>query len=417
MSQSARRRRPLLAAVLTLGVIGGLVSAPAIASAARIAPQRMHAVMTSPTTAAKAPAKSSGGWKWSPEFNLGRVTGLKKHLQYETTGVACPDTHLCVIPMFHNGGTYTFSPAGDFYATDPAKGEKGWKFSKWNEDYEPSDSGSLDNIACEPAGKATDCIIAGQEPVIGSYDESYGGTIFQTGTPTSANWGADNFNGYAAFGSVSCWVNVQCVEINDNGIVFSTAGANVRATATVFKDDTGFAGIWSISCAQWSKSQPNPFCALVDGNSKGSVAWTTNPDDPGMTWHRTNLGHKYNLMNIACFGPGACLIDNDGTLLRTHGKTVKAWPKGFKTVTLPKVGKHADVGAIKCTGDVCAVGGVTAKGEQFISVSGDPAKGHWDTTFLSKSHKIKNGIDYLACASTKLCVVGDSYGDTAVGRR
>ncbi len=415
----AASRRPIAAIAAVLMVVAaGWLTVPALASAARVAPT--YNAPASVATA-KAPAKAAAHWKWSAAFNLGHVTGLKKHLAYGTYGLACPSTNLCIIPMDGTRVNPPYnSPAGDFYTTSPGKGPKGWHFSKWSEDYAPGDTLSPNSISCDPSGKTKDCNIAGREPVPGSYNESYGATVFQTGSPTTRNWGmSDVDTNSAGFGAVSCWVNVQCAEVDDNGTIYTTAGANPTSAVSVFPADAGFAGTWSVGCAPYKQGQHNFFCASVDQNGAGTIAWTVNPGQADTKWQVVNLHHHDLLFDVSCFGPGACLINNNGALILTKGDTgSKSWTKGFKNVTLPKVAKRS-VSTIDCNEKLCAVAGESSKLGQYVAISTDPAHGHWQVTRLGKSAKrvLSDGIANVTCPSAKLCVVDNGYGQAVVGTR
>jgi hypothetical protein len=417
MSEVARTgpRRPVSwAMVAVLAVLAGLLAAPASALAVKHVSASTAASSHPPT------AKRKATWKWTKKFALGHVTGLKKHVQYGTYGLACPTIHLCIVPMDGTSVNPPYnSPAGDFYTTSPAKGAKDWKLRKWTtDDYAPGDTLSNDNIACAPAGARTDCNIAGREPVAGSDNESYGAAVFQTGTPTAANWGQalvdDNAPG---FGAVSCFVNVQCAEIDDNGVIFTTAGASVTSAVSVFPSAAGFAGIWWIGCAPGQSNQHNFFCAAVDQNRAGSIAWTVNPGQPDTKWTVGHVKHG-NLFNVACWRPGTCIINNDGQLIVTSGDTKsKSWVQSFKKLTLPKgVGKT--VATIDCNAKLCAAAGQAAKLGQYVAIATNP-HGHWSVIPLSKTHKpvLRDGISNVSCPTVKICVIVNGYGQVTVGTK
>lgn len=429
MAQGARPtgpRRPFAwIVVAVLAVLAGLLAAPASALAVKhVTPSssapKQPSTVRHPAVVAAAAAKHKATWKWTKKFALGHVTGLKARVQYGTYGLACPTVHLCVVPM--DGTSYKppyNSPAGDFYTTTPAKGAKGWKLRKWTtDDYAPGDTLSNDNIACAPAGSHTDCNIAGREPVAGSDTESYGAAVFQTGTPTVANWGQALVDDSApGFGAVSCFVNVQCAEIDDNGVIFTTAGASVTSEVSVFPSAAGFSGIWWIGCAPGQSNQHNFFCAAVDQDRAGSIAWTVNPGQSDTKWVVGHVKHG-DLFNVACWRPGTCIINNDGQLLVTSGDTKsKSWVKSFKKVTLPKgVGKT--VATIDCNAKLCAVAGASAKLGQYVAIATNP-HGHWTVILLSKSHKpvLRAGISNVSCPTVKLCVLDNGYGQATVGTK
>lgn len=407
------KRRPVAGIVLAaVALVAGLLAAPASASAVRHAAAKHAAVTVSA-------AKHKATWRWTKKFSLGTIAHLKKNQPYGTYGLTCPTIHLCMVPMSGTRVNPPYNtPAGDFYTTNPAKGRAGWKLSKWSEDYAPGDSLSDDNIACAPAGTRSDCIIAGREPVPGSYNESYGGTVFQTGTPTTVNWGAALVDDSSpGFGAVSCFVNVQCAEMDDNGQIFTTAGARVTSEASVFPADTGFSGIWSMGCALHQAGQRDFFCAAVDQNSRGSIAWTLNPGAPDTKWHVSNLRHHHLLFNVACFKPGECVINNNGSLIATNGVTAAAsWTHSFKVVALPK-DVRGTIETVTCNEKLCVAAGDAAKVGQYIAISTNPYHGHWRVIPLSKTGKnvLSDGISDVSCPSVKLCVIDNGYGQVTVG--
>jgi hypothetical protein len=412
-SWDTRKRRPVAGIVVAVvAVVAGLLAAPASASVVKHTAAQHSAATVSA-------AKHKATWRWTKKFSLGATARLKKNQPYGTYGLMCPTIHLCMVPM---AGTRVnppyYTPAGDFYTKNPANGRSGWKLSKWSEDYAPGDSLSDDNIACAPAGAHTDCIIAGREPVPGSYNESYGGTVFQTGTPTAANWGAaDVDDSSPGFGAVSCFVNVQCAEMDDNGNIFTTAGASVTSEASVFPADTGFSGIWSMGCALHQSGQRYFFCAAVDQNSRGTIAWTLNPGASDTKWHVSNLRHGALLFNVACFRPGECVINNNGSLIATNGVTAaKSWTHSFKKVALPK-DVRGTIETLTCNAKLCVAAGDAAKVGQYVAISTNPYHGHWRVIPLSKTGKkvLSDGISDVSCPSVKLCVLDNGYGQVTVG--
>jgi hypothetical protein len=425
-SSRDRRRRPFatVVAVAVLAALAGLLAAPASALAVKRVTASASA-STLPSTVNRsavvaAAAKHKATWRWTKAFALGHITGLKRRVEYGTYGLACPTTHLCVVPMDGTSVNPPYnSPAGDFYTTDPAKGPKGWKLRKWTkDDYAPGDTLSNDNIACAPAGAHTDCNIAGREPGAGSDTESYGAAVFQTGTPTVGNWGQALVDDSSpGFGAVSCFVNVQCAEIDDNGNIFTTAGATVTSDVSVFPADAGFSGIWWIGCAPYQSGQHNFFCAAVDQNGRGSIAWTVNPGDPDTKWSVGHVKHG-TLFNVACWRPGTCIINNNGELIVTSGDTKsKSWVHSFKKVTLPQ-GVGRTVATIDCNAKLCAAAGQSVKLGQYVAIATNP-HGHWSVVPLSTKHKavLHDGISNISCPTTKLCVVDNGDGQVTVGTK
>jgi hypothetical protein len=419
-----RRPRPAAGILVGLAVVVGLLAGPATASSAKTvtgaAATSSHSTPSHSTPRHSVPSHAAH-WKWSAPFSLGKHSHLKKNQPYGTYGLVCPTTHLCIEPMAGTRITAPlYSPAGDFITTTPARGASGWRLSKWDEDYAPGDSLSPDNVACAPAGNRTDCIIAGREPAPGGVNNSYGATVFQTGTPTVANWGAalvdDNSPG---FGAVSCFVNVQCAEIDDQGTIYTTAGASVTSAVSVFPADADVSGIWAIGCAQHTAGESTFFCAAVDQNGRGTIAWTLNPGQADTKWKVVNTKHGDDFFNVACFRPGECLINNGGELLVSHGATTSAsWTKTFKKVTLPK-GVGRSVATLSCNDKLCAVAGDAANIGQYVAISTNPDHGPWSVIAVGKTKKavLRDGISNVSCPTTTLCVLTNGYGQVTTGTR
>src|SRR5580700_7288481 len=103
MSEFARKRRPAAGiAIAALAVVAGLLAAPASASALKHSAVKQPSVGAAAGThpaASTVSAKHKASWKWTKAFNLGRATGIKKNVGYETDGLSCPTTSICIVPM------------------------------------------------------------------------------------------------------------------------------------------------------------------------------------------------------------------------------------------------------------------------------------------------------------------------------
>jgi hypothetical protein len=388
------RWRTTLAAVL---VPVALVAASAAAQAAAPA-------------AAPAHGTTAPHWVWSKSYKLpGRAkTG-------GIGGISCPSAHLCIADAAGVGG----GPHGIYYTTDPAGTASRWHYKSFSEPFAGADGG--DDVSCDLAGAHTDCAMVGWQPVGGVWQDSYGGSIFQSGTPTGANWGAalvdTDENGDLS--AVSCWANVQCASLDDAGNVLTTAGATVTSGPTaLWPQDSGFSGIWAINCARGVN--PNPFCAAVDQTASHSIAWSTDPSDGAWQVRRVPVPRGDLLWHIACASAGACVVtennDTGGGYARiavSHGDTAgKVWASTFKGFDLFPKDSGAGVSAVTCQAAKLCFAAGTSKKSTFVSVSKDPAvPSSWHT------YSIKGGwLPFsMSCATAKLCVVMSGNGDFVVG--
>jgi hypothetical protein len=203
---------------------------------------------------------------------------------------------------------------------------------------------------------------------------------------------------------------VQCAEVDDRGTIYTTAGAQVRSTSPVFAADAGTAGIWWISCAPY-RSGVNPFCAAVDQNASGTIAWTTDPGDPGATWHQANHPGK-TLYQVACQRAGVCVVNAGGTLFATTASpSAAAWGSSFKAISgLP------GVATVSCTAAQCAAVGTSAgSGSWYLATS--TGSGAWQTAAIPSASKLVEGVSFVACPSAYLCVLGNAYGQFVTATR
>jgi hypothetical protein len=378
--------------------------------AAVLVPLAVVAVSAAASAAVPAPKTAAASWVWSKSHTLpgkAKTNGIG--------GISCPSVHLCVADAAGVGG----GASGIYYTTDPAGGASTWHFKSFSEPFAGADGG--DDVSCDVAGAHTDCAMVGWQPVGGVWQDSYGGSIFQSGTPTAANWGAalidTEQNGDLS--AVSCWATVQCASLDDAGNVLTTAGASVTSGPTpLWPQDSGFSGIWAINCAPGVN--PNPFCAAVDQSSAHTIAWSTDP--AGGTWqvHAVPVPRGDLLWHVACASAGACVVaeNNDlgggyARIAVSHGDTAaKSWASTFKGFDLFPKDSSAGVSAVTCeSAKLCFAAGTSATGS-FVSVSADPAAAaSWHT------YPITGGwLPFsMSCPTSKLCVVMSGDGDFVVG--
>jgi hypothetical protein len=368
-------------------------------------------------TLATVPRTAASPWKWT---KLVAIPGKGVSLG----GVSCPSVHLCVADG-NRGKT-----EGIYYTTKPGGGGATWKFVPWTEAY--SGGGSGEDLSCDQAGVHYDCAIAGFQPLPGHPNESFGGSLFQTGNPMGRNWGMalldTSTNG--DFGAISCWSGPSCAELDDAGNVYTTAGATATSATALFPQDDGFSGIWSIGCAPYVKGQPNFFCAAVDQNAGHSIGWSTDPTDGKWTTGAIPVGGD-DLDHIACGGPGLCVVtinSDAGTgsarIAVSHGNTASvSWDRSFVKFDL-LAHSQADISAVGCSSKtLCAAAGIDAIFNKhpyyLVSVSTNPGGGTkaWHTTTIPFKATLNIPPYPLAinCPSTHLCVMVTSSGKVTVG--
>jgi hypothetical protein len=361
-------------------------------------------------------AASTIGHAAAPTWVWSKVVAMPgKAATYGIGGLSCASNSLCVSDVLQSDNNKT----GIYETTDPAAGGSKWHFVAFSEPFTGGDTG--DDVSCEPAGVHDDCAMVGFAPLPGHPNESYGGSIFQSGTPTKPNWGAALTDTTAQFGAVSCWANVNCASIDDDSDVVTTAGATVTSQSVpLWPADEGFSGIWAIGCAPFTAGQPNPFCAAVDQNASHSIAWTTDPTSGKWRVEPVGVPRGLQLWHVACASAGVCVVaeNNDigsgfARIGVSHGDTFGlSWVTSFKQFDLFPKNSTAGVSAVTCnSAKMCAAGGASST-EGFVSLSTNPSvPGTWHT------YALKKGWEPVAmsCPSLKLCVLVSSNGGVVVG--
>ena len=371
----------------------------AVITASVVAPVAASTVQRAPT------------WRWSKVVSM-----PGKEAKYGLGGVSCPSVHLCVSDVLLTGNAK--NKTGIYVTTDPAAGGSKWHFVAFSEAF--AGGGTGDDVSCSPAGVHIDCAMVGYQPLPGHPQESYGGSIFQTGDPTAPNWGAALVDQSADLGAVSCWANVQCASVDDNANVVTTAGATITSQATLWPEDVGYSGIWAISCAPFTAGQRNPFCAAVDQNAAHTIAWSTDPSSGHWVVQPIHVPRGFSLWHVACASAGLCVVSETNDLESgyarigvSHGDTAgKTWVSSFKQFNLFPKAKSAGVTAVTCeSAKLCAVAGASSKGG-FVSISTNPSSpSSWHTFMLKKGW----APNEMSCPTSKLCVLVSGDGGVVVG--
>jgi hypothetical protein len=348
-------------------------------------------------------ASAKGGWKWSKGKSL---PGSSDSSVIE--GLSCPSTSLCLIPANQNGQSDT----GIYWSTDPAGGAGAWHFLAV-----ASPFGG--DIACDKVGASS------------YYCDVAGNSLWTSGSPTTS-WNAESFanyydtSTYTSLGAVSCWVNVQCVEADGSGNVFSTDAAAVQSgPLAVFPQLTDYAAP-SVGCAPLTQGE-NPFCAVVEANPSssgrgGEVAWSTDPSSG--TWTTGDTTGGSDLTSIVCPSDALCVALEGGAgesayigVSRDPANGAQTW----RAVHVPTVGSFGPtLSALTCYSDaLCAVSGQNTR-ENFVYISKNPAAklSAWSESKLHDGATLSASTSAagIACPSASECIVVSGEGQVSVGK-
>jgi hypothetical protein len=352
-------------------------------------------------------ASAKGGWKWSKGQSL---PGSSDSSVIE--GLSCPSTSLCLIPANQDGQSDT----GVYWSSDPTDGAGAWHFL----------------AVAAPFGGDIAC----DEVSAGSYYcDVAGNSLWTSGSPT-AGWNAESFQNYydtstyTALGAVSCWVNVQCIEADGSGNIFSTDAAAVQSgPVAVFPQLNDYAGP-SVGCAPFKQGE-SVFCAAVESNPGsngrgGEVAWSTDPASG--TWTTGDTTGGSDLTSIVCANDALCVALEGGAgesayIGVTHdAASGTTWAQTWKAVHVPTVGSFAPtLSALTCNSDsLCAISGQNTRGN-FVYISRHPAAklSAWTKSKLHDggSLSLDTSAAGIACPSLSECIVVSGEGQVSVGKR
>jgi hypothetical protein len=297
---------------------------------------------------------------------------------------------------------------GTWWTSHPGGKASSWHYLRLGKTFGPT---ALD---CDRAGTAIDCAVSGID-----------GLVWQGSHPTKGLGSAD-VDLYSLIG-VSCWVNVQCAELDITGSVVTTAGATVTGGGSAFPADAAqFDGGGNISCAPF-KPDHNPFCVTVDSNGDDGVAWTTNPT--GGAWQRGRVAGKHDLDAIECPASGVCVAleganqGTDGIGVSHNPAKGRSFASAWKSFKLPLSDPSAfeELSALTCESTtLCLVGGHNSKVGNLVYVSTHPSiRSSWHRSLLNDGAKKDDfsSATAIACPSTKLCVLISGEGRLVVGHR
>jgi hypothetical protein len=352
-------------------------------------------------------ASAKGGWRWSKGQSLPGSSGSSV-----IDGLSCPSTSLCLIPANQNGQTDT----GVYWSADPAGGAQEWHFL----------------AVASPFGGDIACDMVG---VNSYYCDVAGNSLWTSGSPTTA-WNAESFQNYydtstyTALGAVSCWANVQCVEADGSGNIFSTDAAAVQSgPVAVFPQLTDYAGP-SVACAPFTQGENNPFCAAVESNPGssgrgGEVAWSTDPASG--TWTTGDTTGGSDLRDIVCPSDALCVALEGGAGdtayigVSRDPASGTTWAQTWKAVSVPTVGSFdPTLSALTCYSDsLCAISGQNTR-ENFVYISRHPAAklSAWSKSKLHDGapSSFETSVAGIACPSASECIVVSGEGKVSVGR-
>jgi hypothetical protein len=351
-------------------------------------------------------ASAKGGWRWSKGQSL---PGSSDSSVIE--GLSCPSTSLCLIPANQDGQSDT----GVYWSTDPTGGAREWNFLAV-----ASPFGG--DIACDAVGAGS------------YYCDVAGNSLWTSGSPTTG-WNAESFQSYydtstyTALGAVSCWTNVQCVEADGSGNIFSTDAATVTSgPVAVFPQLTDYAGP-SVGCAPLSQGG-SVFCAAVESNPGssgrgGEVAWSSDPSSG--TWTTGDTTGGSDLTDIVCASDALCVALEGGAgeaayigVSREPAGTT--WGQTWRAVKVPTVGSFdPTLSALTCYSDsLCAISGHNTRGN-FVYISRHPAAklSAWTKSKLHDGSALNGDSSAagIACPSASECIVVSGEGQVSVGKR
>jgi hypothetical protein len=319
------------------------------------------------------------------------------------SGISCPTVSLCIAV-----GTVHPYDSGIWWTTHPGGKASAWHYLRLGKTFGPT------GVDCDKAGRAVDCAVSG-----------ISGLVWQSAQPTKGLGSAD-VDLYTLLG-VSCWVNVQCAELDITGSVLTTAGATVTGGGSAFPGDAAeFDGGGNISCAPFRQGL-NTFCATVDSNTNDSVAWSTDPK--GGKWQRGKIAGKHDLDLIECPANAVCVAleganqGSDGIGISHNPAKGHSFPSTFKSFKLPgsDPGAFEELSALTCESTtLCLVGGHNSKVGNFVYVSTHPSiPSSWHRSILNDGAKSDGftSASGIACPSTKLCVLISGEGRLVVGHR
>lgn len=318
-------------------------------------------------------------------------------------GISCPSESFCA--------AYDFAGAFDsvdvFTSTNPTGGAAVWNTAH-TQGSAPYDS-LLFGISCPSSSL---CVAVGFEEVLFSANPA----------ESPSTWHTVDLDGVVGVGQlvgIDCPSVSLCVAVNYFGDIFTStnptgpASAWVRAPEVDPDADLLF-GYGTVSCASVT------LCVAILHGS-GNVLTSTDPTGGVAAWSVTELmppptifPPEGGLGSLSCSPESLCaIVGSDSTSNKIFTSTnpiggVAAWDE----YSLANISG----GDISCPADdLCVASGGNDAGQKSIIASTDPTEpASWSNTTL-KPPDIFDPIGQVSCASTSLCVAGDSAGSIFVG--
>jgi hypothetical protein len=338
-------------------------------------------------------------WKWSKGVKLPGVTGSSVLGQ-----LSCPSTSFCILDG-QKSLTKSGNVSGVWWSSDPTGGASKWHFVHIA-GFQPSGA----SISCSKAGNAYDCAMVGTTP-------GGGGVLYQTGHPNGSSWGTVTIDTNLVQ-AVSCWVNVQCAELDDQGTVLTTTGTTITSTASVFPEDAGFNDIWSIGCAPYKSGKT--LCAAAAQGASDSIAWSTDPASG--KWHKEHVGGSSDFDLVDCATYSLCIAtEGESDLVPRIGLSFAPSKAGtWKSFKVPFKGFIENLSAVTCeSATLCVFSGHNSSGN-FVYVSTKPSASlsAWHESALQdgKASDYLSTAAGISCPSAKECVLVSGGGEIVIGK-
>jgi hypothetical protein len=311
--------------------------------------------------------------------------------------ITCPDTRLCVA---------TDADGRVLTSTNPAGGAKAWHVQA---------SIGIDRLVCLSArlciGIAGTDVVASADPTGGSFA-----------------WGTDELLREHSFTTLSCPNPSLCVTTDDTGHVWTTTRPDILSSWKPTANPVASSAITGLSCA--GRTVATTVCAITDS---GDQVITSHDVTGGyLAWSAATLPGTQSLGVPYCPGVSLCLAVA-GLVTRGSRQGSAVWystdPAGGvftwkdKFTSPVPVSGSTYFGGITGPGFSCltrtlCIGPWNTPAQAGVITTASPIGGGKSWTVTPISPPLPFGsITALSCASTRLCVAGDSSGNLYTGTR
>ncbi len=220
--------------------------------------------------------------------------------------------------------------------------------------------------------------------------ETAGGNVYYAQPVGRGPW-TNAFSPGDGVDAISCVSINFCVAGQDAAGFFrySTAPQSTSWTS----EQQGTAAIKSVSCLS------NTFCVMADSQGKVHVANSTAQIESS-TWKETDVDGTTALNGVACTSTTSCVaVDGAGNVLNLTIETT-----GKATVSSHNIDGTTNLSAVTCVSTTCS----TVDSAGFLFVSKDSGS-TW-----KKWYAFGGSLTSVSCASTTLCVTGNTTGTVTV---